>query len=88
MGQRIQIFAVQQGATAAASIGMVFHHFIYPLDRQQLLPGSLIATLAAAFAVTVFSLYRRLKPGPIAGGRLGGVTRAAADLPRRMAIRY
>ena len=80
MAQRIWILAVQQGAAVAAGIGVVFHHFIHPLDRQQLRPGSWMAWLAAAFAAIALALCRRLKPGPIAGGRLGGVARAAADL--------
>ena len=36
--------------------------------------------LSAALAATALAPCRRLKPEPIAGGRLGGVARAAADL--------
>ncbi|MEB3349499.1 MAG: hypothetical protein VKO00_05715 [Cyanobacteriota bacterium] len=31
-------FAPQQGAAAAAGIGVVLHHLIHPLNRQQLRP--------------------------------------------------
>jgi hypothetical protein len=39
-----------------------------------------MAWLTAALAATALAPCRRLKPGPIAGGRFGGVARAAADL--------
>lgn len=35
MAQGSWVFSPQQGATAAAGIAVVFHHFIHPLDRQQ-----------------------------------------------------
>ena len=46
---------------------------------SKLRPRSGMARLPAAFAATALTSCRRLKPGPIAGGRLGGVARAAAD---------
>jgi hypothetical protein len=36
MAQRIGILSLQQRAAAAADIGVVLHHLIHPLDRQQL----------------------------------------------------
>jgi hypothetical protein len=56
---------------------VMLHHIIYPLDRQQLRFGSGIARLATAHAATALAPLRRLEP--VAGGRLGGVTGAAAD---------
>jgi hypothetical protein len=79
MAQGIGILSLQQRAAAAAGIGVVLHHLIHPLDRQQLRPRSGMARLAAALAATSLAPFRRLKPGTIAGGRLGGVARAAAD---------
>jgi hypothetical protein len=38
MPQRRWVLAPQQGAAAAASIRVVFHHRINPLDRQRLRP--------------------------------------------------
>ena len=79
MAQRIRILALKQGAAAAAGIGVMVHHLIHPLDRQQLRPRSRMTRLTAALAATALAPCRRLKPGPIAGGRFGGVARAAAD---------
>ena len=70
--------AVQKNQTTS-HIGMMVHHLIHPLDRQQLRPGSGMARLAAAFAATALAPLRRLEPRAVTGGRLAGMTRAAAD---------
>ena len=80
MAQRIWVFSPQQGAAAAAGIGVVVHHLIHPLDRQQLRPSAGMARLTAALAATALAPCRRLKARPVTGGRFGGVARAAADL--------
>ena len=36
MAQGSGVLALQQGAATATGIGVVFHHLIHPLDRQQL----------------------------------------------------
>ena len=36
MAQEIRILSLQQRAATPAGIGVVFHHFIHPLDRPQL----------------------------------------------------
>lgn len=79
MPQWLWILSLQQLATTAASIRVVLHHLIHPLDRQQLRPGSWRARLSATIAATAFPPLWRLKPRAIAGGRFGGVTGAAAD---------
>ncbi len=79
MAQGLWIISQQQLAATAASIRVVLHHLIHPLDRQQLRPGSWRARLSATLAVTAFPPLWRLKPRAIAGGRFRGVARAAAD---------
>ena len=36
MAQGSGVLALQQGAATATGIGVVLHHLIHPLDRQQL----------------------------------------------------
>ena len=48
MARGIWILSLQQRAANAAGIWVVFHHLIYPLDRQQHRPRSGMARLAAA----------------------------------------
>jgi hypothetical protein len=79
MAQGLWIISPQQLAATAASIRVVLHHLIHPLDRQQLRPGSWMARLSATLAATTFTPLWRLKPRTIAGGRFRGVARAAAD---------
>lgn len=79
MPQGRWILSLQQGAAAAASIRVVFHHRIHPLDRQQLRPRSRMARLTAALAAAALATLRRLKPRAITGGWFGGIARAAAD---------
>ena len=79
MAQGLWIISQQQLAATAASIRVVLHHLIHPLDRQQLRPGSWMARLSATLAATTFPPLWRLKPRTIAGGRFRGVARAAAD---------
>ena len=79
MAQRLWINTVQQLTATAAGLGVVLHHLIHPLDRQQFRTGSWMARLAAPLAVTALAPLRRLKPRAIAGGWFGGVARAAAD---------
>ena len=74
------ILFLQQGSAAAAGLRVVLHHLIHPLDWQQLRPRSGMVRLTTAFAATALTPCRRLKPGPIGGGQLGGVARAAVDL--------
>jgi hypothetical protein len=54
------ILSIQQRVAAAASLGVVLHHLIHPLDRQQLRPRSGKARLATAFAATALASHRRL----------------------------
>ena len=54
----------------ASRIGVVLNHLIYPLDWQQLRPGSRMARLTAAFAATALAPHRWLKPRAVAGGCL------------------
>ena len=63
----------------AAGIGVVLHHLIHPLDRQQPRSRAGMARLTAALAATALAPLRRLKPRAVTGGRLGGFARAAAD---------
>jgi len=58
---------------------VVFHHLIYPLDRQQLRVRAGMARLTAALASTALASLRRLEPRAVTGGRFGGVAGAAAD---------
>ena len=55
------------------------HHLFNALHRQQLRAGSWMARLAAALAVTAFAPLGPLKIWAVAGGRFGGVARAADD---------
>jgi hypothetical protein len=64
MAQGLWMLARQQGAAAAAGIGVVFHHLIHPLDRQQLQPGSGMARLAATLGPLPLRRSGGLKPGP------------------------
>ena len=80
MAQRLWILSLQHGAATAASIRLVLHHLIHPLERQQLRPGSWMTRLTAPLAATAFTPLWRLKPRTNAGGRFGEVTGAAADL--------
>ena len=80
MAPRIRILALEQGAATAAGIGVVLHHLIHRLDRQQPRSRPGMARLAAALAATALAPLRWLKPRAVTGGRLGGVARAAADL--------
>ena len=79
MAQGLGILTLQQLAATAAFLWVVLHHLIQPLDRQQLRPGSGMARLATALAATALAPLRRLEPRAIAGGRIGGITGAAAD---------
>jgi len=79
MTQGLWILSIQQGAATAARLGVVVHHLIHPLDRQRLRPGSRVAWLAATLAATALAPLQRLETRPIAGGRFGGVARAATD---------
>jgi hypothetical protein len=73
------ILSIQQRAAAATGLGVVLHHLIHSLDRQRLRPGSGMARLAASLAATGLAPFWRLETRAIAGGRFGGVARAAAD---------
>ena len=46
MTQRIWILSLKQRAAVLAGFGVVFHHRIHPLNRQQLRPRSVMARLA------------------------------------------
>ena len=80
MAQRIWILSLKQRAAVPAGIGVVFHHLIHPLDRQQLRPRSGMARLSAALAATSLAALGWLKARPITRWRFGGVTGTAADL--------
>lgn len=79
MAHRLWIISLEQNASASAGIGVVFHHLIHPLDRQQLRPRSGMARLAAALAATALAPLWRLNTQTITGGRFGGVARAATN---------
>jgi hypothetical protein len=79
MAQWFWILSSQQHPAAATGIGLVLHHLIHSLDRQRLRPGSGMARLAASLAATALAPFWRLETRAIAGGRFGGVARAAAD---------
>ena len=79
MAQGFWINTVQQLTATAAGIGVVIHHLIHPLDRQQFRPTAGMARLTAALAATALAPLWRLKPKPITGGRFGGVAGAATD---------
>ncbi len=79
MTHRLWIISLEQSAAAAAGIGVVFHHLIHPLDRQQFRPTAGMARLTAALAATALAPLWRLKPKPVTGGWFGGVARAPVD---------
>ena len=54
----------------AAGIGVLLHHLIHMLDRQQLRPRSWMARLAAVLAATALAPLWWLKPKPVTGGLL------------------
>jgi hypothetical protein len=57
MPQRLWILTLQQGAAAAAGIGVVIHHRIHALDWQQLRTSAGMTLLAAAFAATALGSF-------------------------------
>ena len=79
VAQRRWILSLQQRSAAARGIRMVLHHFVNALHRQQLRANASMARLAAPLAVTAFATLGWLKSRAIAGGRFGGIARAAAD---------
>jgi hypothetical protein len=50
MAQKIWILSLKQRAEVPAGIGVVFHKYNHPRDRQQLRPRFGMARLAAKFA--------------------------------------
>jgi hypothetical protein len=79
MAQRLQILSLKQNAATAAGIGVLLHHLIHPLDRQELRTGSWMTRLAAPLAATAFATLGRLETRAIAGGRFEGVAGRSAD---------
>jgi hypothetical protein len=61
MAQWIWILSRKQRAATAAGIGVVVHHLIHPLDRQQLRPCAGMALLTAALSATALTPLRWLK---------------------------
>jgi len=62
MAQGSGVLPLQQGAATSTGIGVVFHHLIHPLDRQQLRPSAGMARLSAALAAAALAPLRGLKP--------------------------
>ena len=60
MAHWVWILSIQQHPAAATGIGVVLHHLIHSLDRQQLRPESWMARLAAAVAATALATFWRL----------------------------
>jgi hypothetical protein len=64
------IVSLQQGAAAAAGLGVVIQHVVAALYWQQLRTDTGVPLLAAALATTALAADRRLKTLAITGGRL------------------
>jgi hypothetical protein len=79
MAQGIRIISPQERAAAAAGSRVMVLVIVHALRLQQLRATAGVARLTTTLAATAFAPLRRLKPGPITGGRFGGIAGAAAD---------
>jgi hypothetical protein len=76
----------QQRGAVLAGFGVVFHHRIHSLNRQQLRPRSGMALLAAAFAATALAPFSSgLNPWPSLEGGLEELRELRPIRSRRLA---